>query len=181
MWLGFKCWLVPPRGSGCLCGFRGNQATPLPLSREKGKVASTGLSSANCALGTGAFILLDFTLPWLLLIVLVSNRLNEELCSRMVPTPGTLPKVEGSEHLPQAQLPSRNSPCCSDPCGPLHHGDYCKTCLLSKAMPQCWESLAPRERLCTGLGAEAAGYWLRADYLQSDSAGVRNSLLTPAI
>lgn len=37
------------------------------------------------------------------------------------------------------------------------------------------KSLAPGESLCTGLGAEAAGFWLSADYLQSGSPGVKNS------
>lgn len=62
MWLGCECWLVPPTGSGCLCGFRGNQVTPLPLNREKGKVVSTGLSSsASSAVGTGTFLFFCLT------------------------------------------------------------------------------------------------------------------------
>lgn len=150
-----------------------NQATPPPLSREKGKVAATGLSSATSAVGTGTFILLDFTLSWVLLIVLVSGRLNEELCPSMVPPPGTLPKVQVSEHLPRAgTVPAAETS--------VHQGDYYKPCLLPKGMPHCRESLAPRERLCTGRGAEAAGFWQSADYVQSGSPGARNSLLTPA-
>lgn len=36
------------------------------------------------------------------------------------------------------------------------------------------KSLAPKESLCTGLGAEAAGFWLSTDYLLSGSPGVKN-------
>lgn len=60
--------------------------------QREGEGGSNRAVFSHSAVGTGTFILLDFTLPWLLLTVLVSGRLNQELCPSMVPTLAPWPR-----------------------------------------------------------------------------------------
>lgn len=156
-----------------LAGTTKRKWLPLWLQRKPSNTSSCeqregegGLSSANCAVSTGTFILLDFPLPWLLLIVLVSDKRWRALLK-----PGTYPcprcRCQSSFH--RHNCPAGTVPAAVTSVASVHHGDYYKTCLLPKG--KAW---LLRESLCTGLGAEAAGFWQSADYLQSGSPGVKN-------
>lgn len=62
--------------------------------QREGEGGSNRAVFSHSAGGTGTFILLDFTLPWLLLIVLVSGQVEPKALPKHGTYPSTLPKVQ---------------------------------------------------------------------------------------